>query len=156
MANTVTKWKSGQNPVPGTPSVGFPYCDFTWNVGSGTDHSAITSEPFAYPGRYFTFMFNTEGASISSSTTVAYTLYGANSPDLADAKWDVIVNAATLTNAAIDDIVTRIVINTETLGSTVGWGIYKYYKIKLDPNQDPGVDYSVRVGINAPPVGSNA
>ena len=85
MANTVTKWKSGQNPVPGTESVGFPHCDFTWNVGSGTDHAEVISEPFVYPGRYFTLMINTEGASISSSTTVTYTLYGANSPDLADA-----------------------------------------------------------------------
>ena len=155
MANTVTKWKNGQNPVPGTPSVGFPYCDFTWNVGSGSDHAEVTSEPFAYPGRYFTLMINTEGASSSSFTTVTYTLYGANSPDLADAKWDSVATAS-IANAAIDDIVTKVAINAETMGAALGFGIFKYYKLGLDPNQDPGVDCSIRVGLNAPPVGSNA
>ena len=156
MANTVTKWKSGQNPVPGTESVGFPHCDFTWNVGSGTDHAEVISEPFAYPGRYFTFLVNTEGASISSSTTMSLKLYGANSPDLAHAKWETVGATVSISNAQIDDIAAVAAFNVETDGDAKGIGICKYYKVGLDPNQDPGVDYSIRVGLNAPPVGSNA
>jgi hypothetical protein len=155
MANTVTKWKSGQNPVPGTPSVGFPYCDFTWNVGSGTDHAEILSEPFAYPGRYFTFVINTEGASISSSTTAVWKLYGANSSDLADAKWDFLVQGS-ISNVQLDDVAAVAPVGVETAGDAQGVGICKYYRIGIDPNQDPGVDYSIRVGLNTPPVGSDA
>ena len=156
MANTITKWKSGQNPVPGTESIGFPYCDFTWNVGSGTDHAEVISKPFAYPGRYFTLLVNTEGASISSSTTLVYTVYGTNNVDLAHAKWDSVVTG-TLTNVNIDDVSAPVNIQSETYGTAVvGKGVYRHYKLGLDPNQDPGTDYSIRVGLNAPPVRSDA
>ena len=155
MANTVTEWKSGQNPTPGVESVGYPNCDFTWNVGSGTDHAEVLSEPFAYPGRYFTILVNTNGASISTSTTMAYTLYGSNDADLTHSMWDTIVTGS-LTNAEIDDEIGIVKYAAETNGSTLGFGIYKFYKLGLDPNQDPGVDYAIKVGINAPPIGSDA
>ena len=59
MADSVTKWKSGQNPTPGVPSVGYPYCDFNWNVTADTDSDAAqTSSTFAYPGKYFTIVVN--------------------------------------------------------------------------------------------------
>tara|TARA_R100000808_G_scaffold9378_1_gene25820 strand:- start:5648 stop:6118 length:471 start_codon:yes stop_codon:yes gene_type:complete len=151
MADSVSKWKSGQNPTAGTPSVGFPYADFTWNgldgAGSADDtnsHAALTSEVLDYPGRYFTLVINAGADTIGGTADVVYTLYGSNDRDLAIAKWDV-VKTATLASATITDLVTFVEINTEN-----DEAYYKYYKLKLDPSADVGPTCTIKVGVNAP------
>lgn len=144
MADSISKWASGQNPTPGNPSVGYPYCDFSWNVTADTNSGAAqTSEAFAYPGRYFTIAINTAADAVDTNDIV-YTLYGSNDVDLAIAKWDT-VKTATIANAAITDLTTFVEINTEN-----DEAYFKYYKLKLDPAGDVGADCIVRVGINAP------
>ena len=102
----------------------------------------MTSPAFAYPGRYFTLVINA-GADTITTADVVYTLYGSNDVDLAIAKWDT-VKTGTIANAAITDLTTFVEINTEN-----DEGLFKFYKLKLDPSQDPGTS-DVRVGINAP------
>ena len=148
MADSVSSWKSGQNPVPGTPSVGYPYCDFSWNVTADTDSlAAQTSETFAYPGKYFTIVINAGADSIAGSADVVYHLYGSNDDSLAIAKWD-IVKTATIGTATIHDLVTFVEINTEN-----DEGYFKFYRLKLNPSADVGPNCIVRVGINAPSIG---
>ena len=143
MANIISeKWFSGQNPVPGTASVGYPHVDFTWNSPDDNNHTAVTSPAFAYPGRYFTIVFN--GAAAATAGDYVYTLYGSNDSDLEIAKWDTI-KTATIANADITALTTFVEVNTEN-----DEAYYKYYKIKLDPDADPGPAITIRVGINAP------
>tara|TARA_R110002012_G_C11399550_1_gene585563 strand:- start:117 stop:566 length:450 start_codon:yes stop_codon:yes gene_type:complete len=144
MADSISnKWYSGQNPVPGTASIGYPYVDFKWNTGSGSSHAALTSPAFAYPGRYFTLVINAAADTITTADVV-YTLYGSNNANLAIAKWDT-VKTATIANAAITELTTFVEINTEN-----DEGFFKFYKLKLDPSQNPGSARVVKVGINAP------
>ena len=154
MADSVTEWKSGQNPTPGVESVGYPYCDFTWNDPDTNSDDAITSNPIAYPGRYFSFALNTTGAAVGGSANLAFTIIGSNDISLSDNKWTT-VSTGTILNAAIGGKMSSAKVSTETKGSTVGDGIFKFYKLKLDPSADPGT-VAMRVGLNAPPIASNA
>ena len=147
MADSVTSWKSGQNPTPGVPSVGYPYCDFTWNDPDTDSSAALTSESFAYPGKYFTVVVNASADSVGGSADIVYHLYGSNDDSLAIAKWD-IVKTATIGSAAIHDLVTFVEINTVN-----DEGYFKFYKLKLNPSADVGEECTVRVGINAPSLG---
>lgn len=154
MADSVTKWKSGQNPVPGTESVGYPYCEFTWNDPDTNSDDAITSEPIAYPGRYFSFALNTTAAAVGGSANLAFTVIGSNDTSLTDNKWTTVATGTVL-SAAIGGKMSIAKVSTETTGSAAGLGIFKFYKLKLDPSADPGT-VTMRVGLNAPPVGSDA
>tara|TARA_B100000519_G_C14241050_1_gene437346 strand:+ start:1787 stop:2251 length:465 start_codon:yes stop_codon:yes gene_type:complete len=154
MADSVTKWKSGQNPVPGTESVGYPYCDFTWNDPDTNSHAAVTSEAIAYPGRYFSFALNTDAAAVGGSANLAFTVLGSNSSSLTEAKWTT-VSSGTVLSAAITEKMSIAKISAETTGSAAGNGVYKFYKLQLDPSADPG-EVTIRVGLNAPPIGSDA
>ena len=145
MADSVTKWKSGQNPSPGTPSVGYPNCIFAWNTGRGTSFAAQTSDPIAYPSEVFSFAINTNGATISSSTTLTYHVYGGQNTT---GPWKQLLTG-TISNASIDEETELVNVNAETYGmGVVGKGIFEYYTIKLTPNQDPGT-FSITVGVNA-------
>ena len=147
MADSVTSWKSGQNPTPGVPSVGYPYCEFNWNVTADTNSGADQkSEAFAYPGRYFTLAINTAGDAVDTNDIV-YTLYGSNNSDLAIAKWDT-VKTATIANAAITNLTTYVEVSTEN-----DEALYKFYKLGLNPAGDVGPECTIRVGINAPSLG---
>jgi hypothetical protein len=149
MSDKVSIWKSGQEITTlGTASVGYRHADFEWNADSDdTDsHAALTSQAFAYPGRYFTLVMNATADAIASSADVVYTLYGSNDKDLAIAKWDT-VKTATIASATITDLVTFVEINTEN-----DEGFFRYYKLKLDPSADVGPDCLIRVGINSPPI----
>ena len=149
MADKVSLWKSGQEITTlGTASVGYRHVDFEWNTDSDdTDsHAALTSQAFAYPGRYFTLVMNATADAIAGSADVVYTLYGSNDKDLAIAKWDT-VKTATIASATITDLVTFVEINTEN-----DEGFFRYYKLKLDPSADVGPDCLIRVGINSPPI----
>ena len=147
MADRVSVWKSGQEVTAvGTATVGYPHADFEWNADADTDSdAALTSEAFAYPGRYFTLVMNATADTVGGSADVVYTLYGSNDRDLAIAKWDT-VKTATIGTATITDLVTFVQIDTED-----DEGYFKYYKLKLDPSADVGVDCLIRVGVNAPP-----
>ena len=144
MADSISKWYSGQNPIPGTVSVGYPYADFTWNDGDTNSHAALTSSVFDYPGKYFTLVINAGADAVGGSADVVYHLYGSNDRTLAIANWD-IVKTATIGTATITELVTFVEINTEN-----DEGYFKYYKLKLDPSADVGADCTIRVGINAP------
>ena len=151
MADKVSVWKSGQEITAlGTASVGYRHADFEWNADSDdTDsHAALTSEAFAYPGRYFTLVVNATADTIGGSADVVYTLYGSNDNDLAIAKWDT-VKTATISSADIHNLVTFVEVNTEN-----DEGFFRYYKLKLDPSADVGADCLIRVGINSTPIAS--
>tara|TARA_R110002020_G_scaffold146524_1_gene321164 strand:+ start:95 stop:559 length:465 start_codon:yes stop_codon:yes gene_type:complete len=154
MADSVTKWKSGQNPVPGTESVGYPYCDFTWNDPDTNSHAAVTSEAIAYPGRYFSFALNTVGIAVGGSANLAFTVLGSNDVSLTEAKWTSVATGTAL-SAGIDEKMSIAKVSAETTGSGVGLGVFKFYKLKLDPSADPGA-ITMRVGLNAPPIRSDA
>ena len=154
MANNVTEWKNGQNPTPGTASVGYPYCDFTWNDPDDSNDDPITSEAFSYPGRYFTLIINADGA--TTAADYAWTILGTNDKTLADAKWGTL-GSNSMSNAVITGMSNRVTFNVETLAASIaGGGIWKWMKLKLDPSADPGPAITLRIGLNAPPVGSKA
>jgi len=113
-----------------------------WNDPDDNSHAAVTSPAFAYPGRYFTIIIN--GAAAATAGDYVYTLMGSNDIDLADAKWDT-VKTATIANAAITNLTTFVEVNTED-----DEGMFKFYKLKLDPSADVGPGITIRVGINAP------
>jgi hypothetical protein len=151
MADKVSVWKSGQEITAlGTASVGYRHADFEWNTDDDDTNSlaALTSEGFAYPGRYFTLVVNATADAIGGSADVVYTLYGSNDNDLAIAKWDT-VKTATIASANIHNLVTFVEVNTEN-----DEGFFRYYKLKLDPSADVGADCLIRVGINSTPIAS--
>ena len=148
MADSVsTKWYSGQNPVPGTASVGYPYVDFTWNDGDTDSHAALISPTFAYPGTHFTLAINTGADAVGGSADMVCTLLGSNDKDLAVANWGAAKAATTITSANLTGLTAFIEFNT---GGETGEGYFKFYKLKLDPSADVGEDCVIRVGINAP------
>ena len=143
MANKISdKWYSGQNPTPGNASTGYPSIVYTWHAPDDSNHTAVTSPVFAYPGRYFSIIINGDAATTAGD--YVYTLMGSNNRELADAKWDT-VKTATINNADITALTTFVEVNTEN-----DEGFFKFYKLKLDPSADPGVGIAIKVGINAP------
>jgi hypothetical protein len=147
MADTVTKWDNGQKPRPGVPSNGAPYCTFRWNKPDTSSHAALTSDYHNYFGRHFSYVINVDAADTGTGVNYACTVLGSNSLDLDDAKWDS-ASTATIAAASIQNMASRLVVNEETLGATLGTGRYRYYKLKIDPSADPGANVAVKVEIN--------
>lgn len=147
MADSVTKWDNGQKPKPGIPSNGAMNCSFLWNKPNTDSSAALTSDYHNYFGRHFSYIINVNANDTGTGVNWDYDVLGSNSLDIADAKWDSVLTG-TIPAATIQNMVCRVVLNEETIGATIGSGRYRYYKLKLDPSADPGINVGIKVEIN--------
>tara|TARA_R100000152_G_C6688406_1_gene120617 strand:+ start:62 stop:517 length:456 start_codon:yes stop_codon:yes gene_type:complete len=146
MADFVSEWTKGFETTPGVPSRGYDYMTFTWNKTSGSSHAPLTSDIFPIHQDEATIVVNIGVASITSGTSMTVSLLGSNNKDLAVDKWES-VRAVSFNEAAISG--TQCSMQVNFAGGSVSGdpGRHMFYKLQLDPNQDPGQPFAVTVGI---------
>lgn len=147
MSNTVnSSWNKGNEAIPGTPSVGYPFIDMEWNQpADDNNHTEILSPVIDFPmtGQAVTILVNTEAVDTSTSADVVVNVYGTAKNGTAIGKWE-IMDTVTIANANFDGTTYAHVYDVDAKG------LAPYMKIGLDPSADIGaVDIRVAVITNA-------
>lgn len=143
MSNTVaTSWNRGNQAVPGTPAVGYPFIVMEWNQPVDDDnHDEILSPVIDFPmtGQAVTILVNTEAVDTSTSADVVVNVYGSTSNDSTISKWE-ILDTVTIGNANFDATTYAHRYDVDAKG------LAPYMKIGLNPSADLGA-VDIRVAV---------